>query len=104
VAKALEDNRKLLGFSHFSLECDTLERVFLDLCARADGGSSAIRASQDSVVNVELAGKKYSACTPHEIHIFTFLLIKRSIYLIFDYLVFLGNLEKIRRKEEEKKS
>ncbi|KAG5315958.1 ABCAD protein, partial [Acromyrmex insinuator] len=55
VAKALEDNRKLLGFSHFSLECDTLERVFLDLCARADKGSSVIRASQDSVVNMELA-------------------------------------------------
>ncbi|XP_018348552.1 PREDICTED: uncharacterized protein LOC108752306 [Trachymyrmex septentrionalis] len=55
VAKALEDNRKLLGFSHFSLECDTLERVFLDLCAQADRGSSVIRASQDSVVNVELA-------------------------------------------------
>ncbi|XP_024889665.1 ATP-binding cassette sub-family A member 13 isoform X1 [Temnothorax curvispinosus] len=53
VAKALEDNRKLLGFSHFSLECDTLERVFLDLCARADNGSSVIRASQDSVINVE---------------------------------------------------
>ncbi|XP_011868082.1 PREDICTED: uncharacterized protein LOC105562133 isoform X2 [Vollenhovia emeryi] len=53
VAKALEDNRKLLGFSHFSLECDTLERVFLDLCARADSGSSAIRASQDSVITVE---------------------------------------------------
>ncbi|KAL6258986.1 hypothetical protein P5V15_008908 [Pogonomyrmex californicus] len=53
VAKALEDNRKLLGFSHFSLECDTLERVFLDLCARADNGSSIIRASQDSVINVE---------------------------------------------------
>ncbi|KAL0111880.1 hypothetical protein PUN28_013230 [Cardiocondyla obscurior] len=53
VAKALEDNRKLLGFSHFSLECDTLERVFLDLCARADNGSSVIRASQDSVISVE---------------------------------------------------
>ncbi|XP_028048892.2 uncharacterized protein LOC105837746 isoform X2 [Monomorium pharaonis] len=53
VAKALEDNHKLLGFSHFSLECDTLERVFLDLCARADNGSSVIRASQDSVVNVD---------------------------------------------------
>ncbi|XP_011684588.1 PREDICTED: uncharacterized protein LOC105447955 isoform X2 [Wasmannia auropunctata] len=55
VAKALEDNRKLLGFSHFSLECDTLERVFLDLCARADSGSSVIRASQDSVINMEHA-------------------------------------------------
>ncbi|XP_014474957.1 PREDICTED: ATP-binding cassette sub-family A member 13 isoform X2 [Dinoponera quadriceps] len=53
TAKALEDNRKLLGFSHFSLECDTLERVFLDLCARADSGSSAIRASQDSVATIE---------------------------------------------------
>ncbi|KAF7403454.1 hypothetical protein HZH68_006248 [Vespula germanica] len=39
VAKALEDNQKLLGFMHFSLECDTLERVFLDLCARADNNS-----------------------------------------------------------------
>ncbi|RLU15876.1 hypothetical protein DMN91_011632 [Ooceraea biroi] len=53
VAKALEDNCKLLGYSHFSLECDTLERVFLDLCARADSGSSVIKASQDSIVSVE---------------------------------------------------
>ncbi|XP_032690190.1 uncharacterized protein LOC116853290 isoform X2 [Odontomachus brunneus] len=53
TAKALEDNRKLLGFSHFSLECDTLERVFLDLCARADNGPSVIRASQDSVATLE---------------------------------------------------
>ncbi|XP_019697173.1 ATP-binding cassette sub-family A member 13 isoform X1 [Harpegnathos saltator] len=53
TAKALEDSRKLLGFSHFSLECDTLERVFLDLCARADSGSSSMKASQDSVVTLE---------------------------------------------------
>ncbi|XP_067204074.1 uncharacterized protein ldd isoform X2 [Linepithema humile] len=53
AAKALEDNRKLLGFSHFSLECDTLERVFLDLCARADNGSSIIKANEDSVTNAE---------------------------------------------------
>lgn len=58
AAKTLEDNRKLLGFSHFSLECDTLERVFLDLCARADSGSSIITATQDSVVNVEHVGEQ----------------------------------------------
>ncbi|XP_043253492.1 retinal-specific phospholipid-transporting ATPase ABCA4 isoform X1 [Colletes gigas] len=52
AAKALEDSRKILGYSHFSLECDSLERVFLDLCSRADSGSSVIRASQDSVASV----------------------------------------------------
>ncbi|XP_020291877.1 uncharacterized protein LOC109858741 isoform X2 [Pseudomyrmex gracilis] len=56
IAKALEDNHKLLGFSHFSLECDTLERVFLDLCARADNGSSIIKGSQDSVASIEQIG------------------------------------------------
>ncbi|XP_050450054.1 uncharacterized protein LOC126850786 isoform X1 [Cataglyphis hispanica] len=53
AAKLLEDNRKLLGFSHFSLECDTLERVFLDLCARADNKSSIIKANEDSVAVIE---------------------------------------------------
>jgi hypothetical protein len=57
MAKALEDNCKHLGYSHFSLECDTLERVFLDLCARADSGSSIIKASQDSIVSVEHVGE-----------------------------------------------
>lgn len=36
VAKILEDNQKLLAFTHFSLECDNLERVFLDLCSKED--------------------------------------------------------------------
>ncbi|XP_072756384.1 uncharacterized protein Ldd isoform X2 [Anoplolepis gracilipes] len=53
AAKLLEDNRKLLGFSHFSLECDTLERVFLDLCARADNRSTTIKANEDSVAVIE---------------------------------------------------
>ncbi|XP_026675626.1 uncharacterized protein LOC108632621 isoform X2 [Ceratina calcarata] len=53
VAKVLEDNKKMLGYSHFSLECDSLEQVFLDLCARAEGGPSVIKASQDSVISVE---------------------------------------------------
>ena len=56
AAKVLEDSRKMLGYSHFSLECDTLERVFLDLCARAESGSSVIRASQDSVASVDHVG------------------------------------------------
>ncbi|XP_029170086.1 LOW QUALITY PROTEIN: uncharacterized protein LOC114939826 [Nylanderia fulva] len=53
AAKSLEDNRKLLGFSHFSLECDTLERVFLDLCTRADNKSSIVKANEDSVAVIE---------------------------------------------------
>ncbi|KZC04437.1 ATP-binding cassette sub-family A member 13 [Dufourea novaeangliae] len=56
AAKMLEDSRKLVGYSHFSLECDTLERVFLDLCSRAESGSSVIRASQDSVASVDHIG------------------------------------------------
>ncbi|KAG7198455.1 hypothetical protein KM043_005838 [Ampulex compressa] len=55
AAKALEDNSKHLGYSHFSLECDTLERVFLDLCAKEESGST-IRASQDSVASVDYVG------------------------------------------------
>lgn len=58
AAKILEDNKKSLGFSHISLECDTLERVFLDLCGRADTGcSSAVRVSMDSVASVGSIGK-----------------------------------------------
>lgn len=53
AAKMLEDSRKILGYSHFSLECDTLERVFLDLCSRAESGSSIVRASQDSVISID---------------------------------------------------
>ncbi|XP_078047717.1 lipid droplet defective isoform X2 [Augochlora pura] len=56
AAKVLEDSRKILGYSHFSLECDTLERVFLDLCSRAESGSAVIRASQDSVATVDHVG------------------------------------------------
>ncbi|OAD61200.1 ATP-binding cassette sub-family A member 13 [Eufriesea mexicana] len=52
AAKVLEDNRKILGYSHFSLECDTLERVFLDLCSRAENGSPVTTSSQDSVIDV----------------------------------------------------
>ncbi|XP_035722982.1 uncharacterized protein LOC118441973 isoform X2 [Vespa mandarinia] len=57
VAKVLEDNQKLLGFIHFSLECDTLERVFLDLCARADNNSLLNGANinnADKVNHIEL--------------------------------------------------
>ncbi|XP_076641439.1 lipid droplet defective [Halictus rubicundus] len=56
AAKVLEDSRKVVGYSHFSLECDSLERVFLDLCSRAESGSSVIRASQDSVATVDHVG------------------------------------------------
>ncbi|XP_017788277.1 PREDICTED: uncharacterized protein LOC108570860 [Habropoda laboriosa] len=56
AAKVIEDNRKLLGYSHFSLECDTLEKVFLDLCSRAENGSSIVRSSQDSVITVDNVG------------------------------------------------
>lgn len=49
--KLLEDNKKKLGFSRISLECDTLEKVFLDLCSRADTGASAIRGSTASVLS-----------------------------------------------------
>nr|XP_033323682.1 uncharacterized protein LOC117218991 isoform X1 [Megalopta genalis]XP_033323683.1 uncharacterized protein LOC117218991 isoform X1 [Megalopta genalis]XP_033323684.1 uncharacterized protein LOC117218991 isoform X1 [Megalopta genalis] len=61
AAKVLEDSRKIVGYSHFSLECDTLERVFLDLCSRAESGSgSVIRASQDSVATVDHVGLSMS--------------------------------------------
>nr|XP_031839600.1 uncharacterized protein LOC116430078 isoform X2 [Nomia melanderi] len=56
AAKVLEDSRKIVGYSHFSLECDTLERVFLDLCSRAESGSTVISASQDSIVTVDHVG------------------------------------------------
>ncbi|XP_053973403.1 uncharacterized protein LOC128873691 isoform X1 [Hylaeus volcanicus] len=49
AAKALEESRNILGYSHFSLECDSLERVFLDVCSRAESGSFVIGPSQDSV-------------------------------------------------------
>lgn len=65
AAKLLEDNRKLLGYSHFSLECDTLERVFLDLCTRADNKSSSIKENEDRVAVIEHIGKKcftYAYC------------------------------------------
>ncbi|XP_043289977.1 uncharacterized protein ldd isoform X2 [Venturia canescens] len=57
VVKLLEDNKKTLGFAHISLECDSLERVFLDLCSRADTGYSApMRLSMDSVASVGSIG------------------------------------------------
>lgn len=40
AVRALEDNQESLGYSHFSVECDTIERVFLDMCANADGGQT----------------------------------------------------------------
>ncbi|XP_046491171.1 uncharacterized protein ldd isoform X1 [Neodiprion pinetum] len=38
VMKILEDNQHIAGFSHFNVECDTLERIFLDMCTHADSG------------------------------------------------------------------
>lgn len=54
--KILEDGCKILGYSHFSLECDTLERVFLDLCSRAESGSPIITPIQDSVISMGNVG------------------------------------------------
>lgn len=54
--KILEDNKDLIGFSHFSLECDTLEKVFLDLCSEAENGSSMLRNSQDSIASAPSIG------------------------------------------------
>ncbi|XP_053595540.1 uncharacterized protein LOC103571174 isoform X2 [Microplitis demolitor] len=62
VIKNLEDNQKTLGFSRITLECDTLEKVFLDLCLRADSGlggvggiaspASSSRGSSNSVASI----------------------------------------------------
>ncbi|XP_028982053.1 uncharacterized protein LOC107039836 isoform X2 [Diachasma alloeum] len=49
VIKKLEENKTSLGFSRISLDCDTLERVFLNLCGKAEHGSSAIGGSLASV-------------------------------------------------------
>ncbi|XP_043481651.1 ATP-binding cassette sub-family A member 13 isoform X2 [Leptopilina heterotoma] len=49
--KIIEDNKDLIGFTHFSLECDTLEKFFLDLCSEAENGSSMLRNSQDSIAS-----------------------------------------------------
>ncbi|KAK0086066.1 hypothetical protein PV325_003922 [Microctonus aethiopoides] len=55
--KALEDNKKSLGFSCVSLECDTLERVFLDLCSRAETGvASTVHGSTASVASISSIG------------------------------------------------
>lgn len=55
--KALEDNKKSLGFSCVSLECDTLERVFLDLCSRAETGvASIVHGSTASVASISSIG------------------------------------------------
>ena len=56
AAKILEDNKKLIGFTHFSLECDTLERVFLDLCSDAENGSVLMRSSQVSIATAQSNG------------------------------------------------
>ncbi|XP_024944655.1 uncharacterized protein LOC107271675 isoform X2 [Cephus cinctus] len=41
VARLLEENRHSLNFSHFSLECDDLESVFLELCGDTEHKESA---------------------------------------------------------------
>ncbi|XP_015191826.1 PREDICTED: uncharacterized protein LOC107074670 isoform X2 [Polistes dominula] len=60
AAKVLEDNQKLLGFLHFSLECDTLERVFLDLCARADNTSMLNQVNMNNSDKVNHIGLSMS--------------------------------------------
>ncbi|XP_011308769.1 uncharacterized protein ldd isoform X2 [Fopius arisanus] len=49
VIKNLEENKTSLGFSRISLDCDTLERVFLNLCGKAENESSVIGGSLASV-------------------------------------------------------
>ncbi|XP_048511619.1 ATP-binding cassette sub-family A member 13 isoform X2 [Athalia rosae] len=57
AVKALEDNQEQLGFSHFNLECDTLERVFLDMCAHADGAEKYAKpTSLESLNSVNSIG------------------------------------------------
>ncbi|XP_023289550.1 uncharacterized protein LOC105698871 [Orussus abietinus] len=59
IAKAtrvLEENQKLLGFSHYTLECDSLEKVFLNMCSRADSGLPYSRPEHGSVQSVRSIG------------------------------------------------
>ncbi|XP_033223873.1 phospholipid-transporting ATPase ABCA1 isoform X3 [Belonocnema kinseyi] len=65
AAKVLEDNKNVIGFTHFSLECDTLERVFLDLCSDAENGSVLMRASQDSVATRQSNGIDFYPMSDH---------------------------------------
>lgn len=58
AVKALEDNQERLGFSHFNVECDTLERVFLDMCADAEGSHTYAKpTSLESLNSVNSVGK-----------------------------------------------
>ncbi|XP_066598930.1 uncharacterized protein ldd isoform X2 [Prorops nasuta] len=54
--KSLEGNQETLGYTRLTLECDTLEKVFLDLCGKADSGSNFMKASLDSVASVDQIG------------------------------------------------
>ncbi|KAK9294638.1 hypothetical protein QLX08_010802 [Tetragonisca angustula] len=103
ATKVLEDSRKIVGYSHFSLECDTLERVFLDLCSRAESGSSIARSGQDSIVsidNVDFAVDKDSGdlidirapLNPSPIRQMKALLKKRMWHFKKDWLTFLAGL------------
>ncbi|XP_063992095.1 ATP-binding cassette sub-family A member 13-like isoform X2 [Diachasmimorpha longicaudata] len=49
VIKKLEDSKTSLGFSRISLDCDTLERVFLSLCGKAEHKNSHVGGSLASV-------------------------------------------------------
>ncbi|CAK9819447.1 ATP-binding cassette sub-family A member 13 [Anthophora plagiata] len=103
AAKVLEDNRKKLGYSHFSLECDSLERVFLDLCSRAENGSSVMRSNQDSVITVNNVGLTIpkddvdlidveTSTNPSPIRQIKALLKKRVWHFKKDWLTFLAGL------------
>ncbi|XP_033187616.2 lipid droplet defective isoform X1 [Bombus vancouverensis nearcticus] len=102
AAKILEDSRRNLGYSHFSLECDTLERVFLDLCSRAESGSSIITPIQDSVISMGNVGPTVSknvdlidiepSLNPCPIRQIKALLKKRIWHFRKDWLTFLAGL------------
>ncbi|XP_076237165.1 lipid droplet defective [Calliopsis andreniformis] len=103
AAKVLEDSRKILGYSHFSLECDSLERVFLDLCARAESGSSVIRANQDNVTTTDYVGVPIpnddvdlidmdSPLKPNPIRQMKAMLKKRVWHFRKDWITFLAGL------------
>ncbi|XP_046740699.1 uncharacterized protein LOC124408067 isoform X2 [Diprion similis] len=57
VVKTLEDNQQTVGFSHFNVECDTLERIFLNMCTDADSGRTYAKpTSLESLNSVSSAG------------------------------------------------
>lgn len=49
VLEVLEENKKSLNYSRISLECETLEQVFLNLCSKADNERQLSEENSTSV-------------------------------------------------------